>query len=105
MTGASLYLVSCPTEKSAKSIAQSLIEKKLAACCFVSAGGQSFYRWEGRLESSPEWQVWIKSKTALIAEITEEICHHHPFEVPQILSMSIENAYPPYLEWLQNETI
>lgn len=105
MTEASLYLVSCPTEDVAKTIALSLIDKKLAACCFVGAPGTSFYRWEGKLESSTEYQLWIKTKTSLFAEITKEICHHHPFEVPQILSMSIENAYPPYLEWLRNETI
>lgn len=105
MTEASLYLVGCPSEDCAKTIARVLVEKKLAACCFIGPAGTSFYNWEEKLEQAREWQLWIKSKKGLFTEITKEICHHHPFEVPQILSMSMENAYAPYLEWLRKETI
>jgi periplasmic divalent cation tolerance protein len=96
--------VSCPTEELAHQIAQSLVEKSLAACVFVGAAGTSYYRWEEKLQKATEWPLWIKTKSSLFVEITQEICQLHPYEVPQILSMSIENALPAYLSWLDKET-
>ena len=54
--------VTAPDEATAKPIAFELIENKLAACVQRIPGVESTYSWEGRLETSQELLLLIKTR-------------------------------------------
>ena len=99
----SLVLSSAPDHESAKKIAKSLIEESLAACVHISNPITSFYQWKGKTCEDQEYQLWIKTKEARFKEVSQKICERHPFEVPEVVSIPIEDGLPAYMEWILEE--
>ena len=38
-------------------------------------------------------------------EVITAIKSLHPYEVPEIIVLPVMNGYPPYLEWVHQETL
>jgi periplasmic divalent cation tolerance protein len=91
------------TSEDARRIAGALVERRLAACVQIVGPIESVYRWQGKLETAQEWQCWIKTRGDLYASVAEAIRELHPYELPEILTMTAE-ASKPYLDWLRTET-
>jgi periplasmic divalent cation tolerance protein len=64
----------------------------------------STYRWQGKIETSEEWQCWAKSRGELYAQIEQAIRRLHPYEVPEILAVPVVAGSDSYLKWLREET-
>ena len=90
-------------KEDAESIARSLVERRLAACVQVVGPITSTYRWEGKIETSQEWQCWVKSRRQRYEEIEDAIRRLHPYEVPEILAVPILAGSRSYLTWLHEE--
>ncbi len=88
----------------ARKIAESLVEQRLAACVQISGPIESWYRWEGKLESAQEWRCTIKTREQLYARVAEAVRALHPYEEPQIVAVPIWESSPGYLAWLFAET-
>ncbi len=87
----------------AERIARELVEQRLAACAQVHGPVSSTYRWQGRIETSEEWQCWAKSRRELYSKIEECIRGLHPYEVPEILAVPVVAGSEGYLRWLDGE--
>jgi periplasmic divalent cation tolerance protein len=87
----------------AQRIAQSLVERRLAACVQVSGPIASVYRWKGKIETADEWQCSAKSRRDLYEAVERAIRELHPYEVPEILAVPIVAAGSDYLAWLEQE--
>ena len=87
----------------AKEIAETLIEKRLAACVQISGPISSLYRWQGRIAEDQEWLLIIKSSGDHYGELEKEVKRIHVYEVPEILSVSISDGNEAYLNWLKKE--
>lgn len=83
----------------ARRIAEGLVERKLAACVNIVPKIVSIYRWKGKVEEAEEWLLWIKTATAF-ERVRDAILEMHSYELPECLSITIENGSPEYLEWL-----
>jgi periplasmic divalent cation tolerance protein len=94
-----ICLVSVP-EAHARTLARGLVERRLCACVHVPAGGYSVYRWEGAIEEAQECQLVIKTTQSRFAALKQAILQHHPYELPEILAVSVADAHIPYLDWL-----
>ena len=99
-----IVFVTVPDEETSKKIASALLEKNLAACINVLPGVTSTYRWEGKIQSSSESLMKIKSKSSLFSELKEEISQLHPYSVPEIVGISTSHVNEPYLKWAMAET-
>ena len=93
------------SREAADRIAKTLVEERLAACVQVIGPIRSTYRWKGNVESAEEYLCLIKTRSALVKDVERRILHLHPYELPEIIAVPIETGYPPYLEWLEDETI
>ncbi len=87
----------------AKNIAGSLVRARLAACVQISGAVQSYYHWQGQLESAEEYVLTIKSRQDLFPDLCGLIEKLHPYEVPEILSFPIAEGATAYLAWLDKE--
>jgi periplasmic divalent cation tolerance protein len=87
----------------AQKIADTLVEKKLAACVQISSPIQSTYLWKDDLESSIEYMCMIKTRKDLFDKVEETIINLHNYDVPEILAVPIIMGHKPYIEWLEEE--
>jgi len=99
-----LVLTNVPGRDAAERLAETLVEKRLAACVNVLAPCRSFYRWEGRLQRDEEHPVLIKTTRERYAALEAEIRARHPYTLPEIIAMPIERGLPAYLDWVRTET-
>ena len=97
-----VVLVTCGSAKEAKSIADALVRKRLAACVNVLVSPvQSIYRWKEKVESAKEFLLLIKTSRRRFAGLEKEIRRLHSYEVPEIIALPIAAGSKPYLKWLE----
>ena len=96
-----LILTTVPDLKTARLLARSLVEKKLAACVSFKEGFVSFYRWKGKLEKASEVTLFIKSSREKFSKIKKHILRIHPYEVPELIGVPITQGSSEYLSWLR----
>ncbi|MCB4743842.1 MAG: divalent-cation tolerance protein CutA [Sulfurovum sp.] len=104
--GASNYCMVTTTtdnQENADLITQTLLQEKLVSCVQVSSI-ESSYRWKGKIITSKEIRLEIKTNVSLFAEIKETIEKIHTYDVPEILMFIIDDAKPDYLRWIDGET-
>jgi len=100
--GYCVVLCTCPNEVSAETIANTLVREKLAACVNIVPGLTSIYQWQGNLEKSQELLLVIKSKSDVFSNVENAILAHHPYELPEIISIPIVNGFSNYLAWIDD---
>lgn len=99
-----LVFTNLPDAHSAQTIARLLIEQRLAACVTMLAPCNSLYRWQGKIEEASEVPLLIKTTTACYNDVEAAIRSHHPYELPEIIAVSVERGLPEYLSWVAAQT-
>ena len=93
-----------PNLDEAKSIAITLVEKKLAACCTILPKVTSYYYWDSKLEESQEILIMIKTSHKCYDQLEKQIKMLHSYSVPEIISVNINQGSKAYLDWLIEST-
>ncbi|MDB5761303.1 MAG: cutA [Herminiimonas sp.] len=99
-----LVLTNMPDASTAEGLARHLVEQGLAACVNRLPGVQSIYRWQGEIEEASEVTLLIKTTKRRYAELEAAIKALHPYQVPEIIALSIVEGLPQYLDWITRET-
>lgn len=97
-----VVLITAASQLEAEAIARSLVEVQLAACVNILPI-QSIYHWEGKLEHQQEWQLLIKTRISLFAEVTAHIQAMHSYDIPEIIALPIVAGALPYLNWVSKQ--
>lgn len=103
MSSSLFVFCNAPDRDCAELIADRLVERRLAACVNILAPCQSVYRWQGRVEHEQEVPLLIKTTREAYAGLEAEIHALHPYELPEILALPIDQGLPAYLAWLASE--
>lgn len=85
-------------------IGKRLVERRLASCAQISGPIKSTYWWKGKIETTTEWVCTVKSTSRLYPEVEAMIRELHPYEIPEIIAVNVENALPAYADWVRKET-
>ncbi|MBM4207366.1 MAG: divalent-cation tolerance protein CutA [Gammaproteobacteria bacterium] len=101
MTNAHVIFCTCPDQATAEKIAHALVEKQLAACVNILPHVTSVYQWQGQVESAAEYLLMIKSPVQSYTAIETAIRSLHPYELPEIIALSIAQGLPEYINWIQ----
>ena len=99
-----LVLCNAPDETCAQQIANTLLERRLAACVNQLAPCRSVYRWQGKIETATEHPLLIKTTAACYAALEAALCELHPHEVPEIIALPVSAGLPAYLTWVATES-
>ena len=99
-----LVLTNLPDREAAESLAQTLVERRLAACVNILSPCRSVYRWQGAIEAADEVPVLIKTVQARYAELEAAIRERHPYELPEIIALPVTAGLSGYLAWVAAET-
>jgi len=95
-----LIITTAPDDEIAEKIAHALVSPGLAACVNILPGMRSIYKWRGELQRGDEQLLLIKAQQSAYAAIEKEIEALHPYELPEIIAVSIEAGLPAYLDWI-----
>ncbi|XP_062063653.1 protein CutA homolog isoform X2 [Lepus europaeus] len=77
----SVVFVNCPNEQIAKDIAR--------------------YFWKGEIEEATEILLLIKTKTSKVFMLSSYVRLVHPFEIPEVFSLPMDQGDVQYLKWLE----
>ncbi|XP_039090604.1 protein CutA homolog [Hyaena hyaena] len=100
----SVVFVNCPNEQIARDIARAILDKKLAASVNILPMASSLYFWNGEIEEATEFLLLIKTKTSKVRMLSSYIRFMHPFEVPEVFSLPMDQGDVRYLKWLDEGT-
>ncbi len=99
-----LVVTNLPDRASAEKLASLLIQRRLAACVNLLAPCVSVYRWRGEVQRDEEHPLLIKTAQDRYAALEAAIRANHPYELPEIIAVSIVHGLPAYLQWVESET-
>ncbi|MFO7602631.1 MAG: divalent-cation tolerance protein CutA [Gammaproteobacteria bacterium] len=95
-----LVYCTCPDDETTSPLAELLVSKQLAACVNIITGIQSVYAWQGKVETSDEALLLIKTTTVAYDELETLLREQHPYELPEIVAVPFSRGLPDYLEWI-----
>src|SRR2546426_7610490 len=99
----SMAYVTAPDRDTARSIARTAVERRLAACANIWPA-QSVDWWEGTLEEAGEFGIGFKTRRSLVRKLIAAVRAVHPDEVPCIVSYPMGAAFPAFADWIDTET-
>jgi periplasmic divalent cation tolerance protein len=89
-----------PEIETARRIAQQLVTEKLVACANLIPAVESIYRWQDKVENAQEVLGLFKTTATCYAAFQERLKALHPYDVPEIICLRIEDGLPEYLRWV-----
>ena len=100
MTDKRIVLCTTGSEDEARKIAQYLVEQRLAACVNIVPQIGSIYRWQGKMESSREWLLLIKTTAERFTNVRDAIRKLHSYDLPECIAVGIDEGSREYLDWI-----
>lgn len=89
-----------PSLEVAQQLANALIERQLAACVSFLPGATSVYRWKDEICHDAEVWIMIKTTPQAYAALQAAWNDLHPYEVPELLAVSVGAGLPAYVDWV-----
>lgn len=99
-----LVMTTVPDKETAERLATHLVEERLAACVTRLASCQSVYWWQGQIENSEEYILFIKTRAERYSELEQKLVANHPYDVPEVIAIPLVMGFVKYLDWLKEET-
>jgi periplasmic divalent cation tolerance protein len=95
-----LALSTFPDAETARRISNQLVTEKFAACANILPAVESIYRWKEKIETAGEVIVFFKTTPDRQKAFQKKLRSLHPYDVPEIVFMSVTNGLPEYLRWV-----
>lgn len=98
-----VVMISTPDRALASKIADMLIDKHLGACVqFTDIA--STYRWSSEVHHEAEVLMLVKTRTALLDQLVEQVREMHVYDAPEIVALPIIGGSADYLNWVDAQT-
>ncbi len=95
-----VVLVTAPSHSDAADIAKTIVSEKLAACVNLIPHIRSIFYWEDKVQDESETLMLIKTTQNLFDTLKKRIIMTHPYSVPEIISIEIQDGNAEYLNWI-----
>jgi len=89
-----------PSREEADRLAEGAVAASLAACAQVEGPVRSHFTWEGQVQSEDEFRVTFKFATSKGHDLEAWVHSHHPYKVPQWLTIEATHASSGYRAWV-----
>lgn len=96
---ATIIISTFPTEESVASVAKKVVGNRLCACVNFTKV-RSIYSWHGKTEDQAEFIALFKTSSKSAKKLKIEIAKMHPYDVPEIVELKMNDVSKPYLVWL-----
>jgi periplasmic divalent cation tolerance protein len=95
-----LVLVTAPDLKVARKLAQAALQARLIACANLIPKLESHYWWRGKIETSAEVLLLMKTSRTHLAALEKLILAQHPYDTAEFVVVPLTTGSPSYLQWL-----
>jgi len=95
-----IVLVTAPDLKTARALARAALSARLIACANLVPNIESHYRWHGKIESSAEVLLILKTHKSKLATLEKLVLAKHPYDTPEFLVLPVSTGNEKYLGWL-----
>ena len=95
-----LALSTFPDAEIARRISNQLVSEHFAACANILPSVESIYRWKDKIESGNETLVLFKLSEDRQSAFQDKLRSLHPYNVPEIIFVSIASGLTDYLQWV-----
>ncbi len=95
-----IVFVTCPNRAVARRMSTALVTRHLAACVNIIPGVDSTFWWKGKVDRAREALLLIKTTAGRVPALKRAVVTLHPYELPEILAVSVASGHPPYLRWI-----
>ncbi|MFO8065787.1 MAG: divalent-cation tolerance protein CutA [Spirochaetota bacterium] len=85
-----------------RELAGGLVHEGLAACVQVIPKVESFYTWQGQVQSDPEVVLLCKTHREKLPEIERYFSVHHTYDVPELIAVPITAGLDDYMSWMRD---
>jgi periplasmic divalent cation tolerance protein len=99
-----LILVTAPNIKAARQLAKIALTNRAAACANLIPRIESHYWWKNKLETANETLILFKTRASKLEALEKLILQSHPYDTPEIISLTLTSGNQRYLAWLASET-
>jgi periplasmic divalent cation tolerance protein len=99
-----IVFIAASSGKEADIIAGNLIDSKVAACVNIIPGVKSVYTWKGKKETAQGCLLLAKTKKENFPELESMVKCLHSYEIPEIISVAIDDGDEKYLNWIKEMT-
>jgi len=103
MTPLWLVVTTVGRAEDARRLAQTLVERRLAACAQISAI-DSVYRWQGAVHADAEFRLLFKTAADRVQPLMDALRSLHPYELPALHAWPVAVADPAYAGWVDEST-
>src|SRR5205814_4780686 len=100
MSDEKLVISTAGSKEEASHIAISLVEAQLAACVNIVGPIESIYRWQGKIESAPEFLLLVNTAASQSAAVITRIRELHSYDLPEAIEIRIDGGSADYLKWI-----
>jgi periplasmic divalent cation tolerance protein len=97
-----VILITAKDKKEAETIARGLLDAKLIACANIVEGVQSLFWWQGKIDSSKEAMLILKTKKILFKKVSSKVKSLHSYQTPEIIALPIVAGSEDYLHWVNS---
>jgi periplasmic divalent cation tolerance protein len=95
-----VVLVTAPDLKMARALAKAALTARLIACANLIPNIESHYRWQGKIESSAEVLLVLKTSRSKLGALEKLVLARHPYDTPEFLVLPLTAGSRKYLDWL-----
>lgn len=99
-SSARIVLTTAASLNEAGRLGRTLVEEQLVACATVIPAIESIYVWKGKLESSTEAMLLLKTGSDQLAALQARLNELHSYETPEFLVLAVEAGSVAYLTWM-----
>ena len=96
-----IVLVTASDLKVARRLARAALRARFIACANLIPRIESHYRWRGKVESSGEVLMLLKTTRSRLAALEKLILVKHPYDTPEFLVLPLHAGNSRYLKWLE----
>ena len=95
-----IVLVTAPNLKIARALAQAALHARLIACANLIPKIESHYWWRGKIASTSEVLLVLKTQKSKLAALEKLILAKHPYDTPEFIVLPLSAGNKKYLDWL-----
>jgi len=99
-----VIFITVADEEEARLISRVLLKQRKVACSNIIPAVNSLFWWQEKIETMHESLLVIKTRVALLDEVTQLVKEIHSYDVPEIIALPIIGGNQDYLEWIDGET-
>lgn len=96
-----IVFTTTPDRKEAESLAEEIVNKRLAACVQILPEMTSIYFWDGKVQKEPEHLLLIKTLESSYEALETFILENHSYDEPEIVAVEASDVSEGYLKWLE----